>query len=112
MVSVNALSHAITGLGPLDFLGLGNLNDAGYLKGSSKNSAYNLTLKEIVQGSSIGSSVTVGTAVKENLMSNGIGSLGMIAGFKVAEKMFKGIGINRQMNKLVRSAGLGKVVKF
>ena len=45
-------------------------------------------------------------------MSNGIGSLGMIAGFKIVEKMAKGFGINRQMNKLVRGAGLGKVVKF
>jgi hypothetical protein len=46
-------------------------------------------------------------------MTNGLGSLGMIAGFKVVEKMLKGVGINRQMNKLVRGTlGLGKVVKF
>jgi len=111
LVSVNALSHAITGLGPLDFLGLGNVNESGWAKGGA-NSPNNITLQEVIKGSSIRNTVPLGTAVKSNLMSNGIGSLGMIAGFKVVEKMLKGVGINRQMNKLVRGAGLGKVVKF
>jgi len=72
----------------------------------------NITLKEVMQGSSIRSDVPLSAAVKANLMKNGLGSLGMIAGFKVVEKLVKGVGLNRQMNKVVRSAGLGKVVKF
>jgi hypothetical protein len=112
LVSVNALSHAITGLGPLDFLGLGSVNDSGWAQGGA-NSPNNITLQEVIKGSSIRSSTPLGAAVKQNLMTNGLGSLGMIAGFKVVEKMLKGVGINRQMNKLVRGTlGLGKVVKF
>jgi hypothetical protein len=50
--------------------------------------------------------------MKANLMSNGIGAIGMVAGFKVVEKLVKGLGLNRQMNKVVRSVGFGKMVKF
>jgi len=111
LVSVNAISKALTGLGPIDFIGLGDANDSGWSK-DGNGSPNNITLQEVMKGSSIRSSTPLGAAMKANLMSNGIGAIGMVAGFKVVEKLVKGLGLNRQMNKVVRSVGFGKMVKF
>ena len=111
LVSVNALSHALTGLGPMDFLGLGDVNAAGWAKSGDPHNV-RITLKELMDGKNIGATTTLGKAMKWNLTNNGLSSIGMIVGFKVAEKMMKGLGINRQLNKAIRSTGLGNMVKF
>lgn len=101
----------MTGLGPIDFLGLGDVNAQGWAKTGDPHNV-RITLKELMDGKQGATTTTLGKAVKWNLTNNGLGAIGMIAGFKVAENLMKGLGINRQLNKAVRSAGLGKMVKF
>ena len=105
------MTKALTGLSVKDFLTL----DSGYTSSTGTWHGYAITLKELMQGKMIGSAaqnVTFMNAASKNLQANGFGAISTIVGYRVAEKLIRGIGINRQMNKAIRAAGLGNMVKF
>jgi hypothetical protein len=107
------MTKALTGLTVKEFFSTEG-SGSGYQKGGTWHGNA-ITFRELMKGKHIGSgaaNVTIMDAVTNNLKTESIGAIGMIVGYKVAEKVIKGIGINRQLNKAIRSAGLGNMVKF
>jgi hypothetical protein len=57
------------------------------------------------------SNFTIPMAIKSNLRRNAIGGITTILGTQVASKLLGKAGLYRNFNKVVRSAGLGNLVK-
>ena len=55
--------------------------------------------------------VNVGTQIGENIKKNGLMAVGALVLIKVAQKAVVGLGVNRSINKLSDSVGLGSTVR-
>jgi hypothetical protein len=119
-------TNAILKVSPVAFLTQGYI---GGLNNSVRNDPNQVTLKEIIAGShlqagfssdpsaaSYTGSITaggqsIGETIKTNLMENAVplllSQIGLVAGDKIAQNF----GVYRSFNKVVRSIGMGNLVK-
>jgi hypothetical protein len=123
-------TNAILRVSPLQFF------TAGYMDNSGANTAMSqpgaVTLKEILSGSHLigqyasrasgsdpyyvgtgshGGQGTIGQTIKGNLMENGIPLLLSQIGLVATDKIAQNFGVYRSFNKVVRSIGMGNLVK-
>ena len=89
----------------------------GYVQGYSHSggSSNSITLKEIFAGGNFGTGGTVvanlGESIGRNVRANALmGIMGLI-GVKVAQKLVVSLGVNRSINKLSSSVGLGSTIR-
>ena len=90
----------------------------GYVQGfgsAGAGSSNAITLKEIFSGANIGTGGVLvhnlGTSIGQNLRSNAVmGIMGLI-GVKIAQKLVVSLGVNRSINKLSTSVGLGSTIR-
>jgi hypothetical protein len=80
------------------------------------DNSWELTLSELLNFGKItnmgmASGYTLPQAIKSNLRRHGVQAIGTIAGLKVGEKVLQKAGVFRNVNKVVRSIGLGQMVK-
>ena len=76
---------------------------------SDGGSTAGITFQEILGGKT--GTVNVGTQIGENIKSNGLMAVGSLILIKVAQKAVVGLGVNRSINKLSDSVGLGSTVR-
>jgi hypothetical protein len=110
-MTATALTGTLFNLGPIDFLGLGSASKSGWAKSNDPHSKM-ITLYEIMQGSQHGSAIDISVAIKRNIKANGMMGVAVIVGAQVVNAVAKKTGVYRTLNKTIRSAGLGKLVKF
>ena len=79
----------------------------GYSATGGSTSA--ITFQEILSGQT--GTVNVGTQIGENIKKNGLMAVGALVLIKVAQKAVVGLGVNRSINKLSDSVGLGSTVR-
>lgn len=109
---MNAFTRTLFDTNLMTFLGLSN--DFGPTHPKSNNS-WEITLKELFTADKgVASTYTQGFtgAIERNIKTNFAKSVGMVVGAQAFAKVAKQMGVMRNLNKLVRGAGLGKVVKF
>ena len=108
---MNGLTQSLFGTNIQTFLTEG-WNGKGRTEAS--NSSWEITLGELLTMPNQGryQGYQMSTAIKRNLGQHGVQSLVTIFGAKVVAGMLKNLGINRTLNKAVRSVGMGKAVKF
>ena len=119
-------TNAILKVSPVQFFTQGYLGGMG---NTVPNNPNQVTLKEIIAGSHLQPSFSadpssgsyigtmtaggqaIGETIKTNLMENGIplllSQIGLVAGDKIAQNF----GVYRSFNKVVRSIGMGNLVK-
>lgn len=83
---------------------------------SASDNSWELTLAELLnygklQNMGMATGYSIPKAVRFNLKRNGIQAIGTIAGLKIGEKVLQKAGVFRNVNKVVRSIGLGQTVK-
>jgi len=82
---------------------------------SASDNSWEVTLAELLNFGKITNmgmyKMTLPTAIKSNLRRHGMQSIGTIVGLKVGEKVLQKAGVFRNVNKVVRSIGLGQTVK-
>ena len=90
----------------------------GYVSGygsASGGSSNVITLKEIFAGGNFGTGgaviINLGTSIGQNVRQNALmGIMGLI-GVKIAQKLVVSLGVNRSINKLSTSVGLGSTIR-
>jgi len=80
------------------------------------DNSWELTLAELLNAGSItnmgmATGYSVPKAIKYNFKRNGFQAIGTVIGLKVGEKVLQKAGVFRNVNKVVRSIGLGQTVK-
>ena len=100
---------------PIEFFGGGLL--PGY--GKDRNGQMNITAWELfnwTEGSAYSTTTSYGTGIGDTVMNNVKSGAGRAVistvGLKVADKGLQKLGFYRSFNKLVRSAGLGDLIKM
>ena len=83
---------------------------------SRTDNSWELTLAELfnygkIYNYGMASNFTIPMAIKSNLRRHGLQSIMTIGGLKVGEKVLQKLGVFRNVNKVVRSVGLGQTVK-
>jgi len=83
---------------------------------SRTDNSWELTLSELLNFGGItnygmATGYSIPKAIKYNLKRNAMQSIGTVIGLKVGEKVLQKAGVFRNINKVVRSAGLGQTVK-
>ena len=79
----------------------------GYSATGGSTSA--ITFQEILGGQT--GTTNVSTQIGDNIKKNGLMAVGSLILIKVAQKAVVGLGVNRSINKLSDSVGLGSTVR-
>jgi len=124
---LHVISRNVTGLSPWDFITAGtrfnDRADSGFLSGGGlPNSSTAVTLMELMAGvqktslsassmESLGYSKNAFGQLGINLQSNILPLIFSMVGIKVAKKVIVKLGINRSLNRLSDSAGMGSVIR-
>lgn len=113
-LAAGVLTNGLFNQNPVEFV-MGT-NSAGLSTGFQPSSGRaNISLREILEFNryrGTGSTVTLGEQVMANAKANAFTMVSGMAGLAVAKKVLPSTGIPRNFNKLVRSIGLGQVVKM
>lgn len=112
LVTMNAFTRTLFDTNLMTFLGLSKNFGPTY---PATNNSWEITLKELfTPGMGVASTYTQGFAgaVERNVKVNLGKSVAMVLGAQAFTKVAKQLGVMRNLNKLVRAGGLGKVVKF
>jgi len=70
-----------------------------------------ITLNEIISGHQHGSGQPITSILQSNFKRGIIPAVGGLLGTKIMKKLVRQIGVNNEFNKMVRSVGLGDMVK-
>ena len=113
LLTASAITKSLFALDLPTFLGLTKAGFNNPNTTSSYGNTYEVSLKELFDKGGTGiPTYPLSTAMKRNLKEFGLNQLLMIAGTKAGLRVAKEFGVMRNLNKLVRQVGLGKVVKF
>jgi len=89
----------------------------GYARGYSAGggSSNVITLKEIFAGGNFGTGGSLvnnlGTSIGQNIRQNALMGIMGLVGVKIAQKLVVTLGVNRSINKLSTSVGLGSTIR-
>jgi hypothetical protein len=109
--TLNVASNWIFGTGAAPFLLSGYTQRYPNASGGSSNV---ITLKEIIAGQNISGSGYVDNLTQslgQNLQRNAVMGIGGLIAVKIAQKLVVSLGVNRSINKLSTSVGLGSTVR-
>ena len=110
LITANAATNALFSTDAISFVADGWLRP----RTAATDNSFEVNMMELFQGKygSKAYGTNLGDTIKYNLDRNLMTSIGSVViagiGFNVAKKM----GLNKMLNKSVRSLGAGKVVKF
>jgi len=113
LVTANALTQSMFGTNLRTFLLDGWMGDEGS-RYQNFNNSWEMTLAEMLMKPTQGRSAdySMGDVIKHNLSTHGAQQAMAIVGTKLAVGAVKKLGVGRSANKLARSIGAGKMVKF
>jgi len=109
--TLNVASQWIFGTSAPRFLLGGYVQGFGTASGGSSNV---ITLQEIFAGQNISGTGYVDNLTQslgQNLRRNAVMGIGGLVAIKIASKLVKTLGVNRSINKLSDSVGLGTTVR-
>jgi hypothetical protein len=113
-LAAGVVTNGLFNQNPVEFVMGSTSSGLGPGFGASSGIA-NISLRELFEFNryrGTGSTRTLGEQVMMNAKSNAFSMIGGLAGLAAAKKILPATGIPRNFNKVVRSIGLGQLVKM